>query len=321
MAPQNLYDFGGLLVRSGFPLPGVQPAAGEIGGRGDIVITIDVENGPPAEATDKPEHVWRGRYGLALERRGPGWAIRSPFGGIINLNASGETITCNCPDATRLPLLRSILVRRVLPRVSSLHDRLTLHAAALGHKNGGVVLFGSSGTGKSTLTAACALANGWQVLGDDMIVVSDLHRAGTESPPKVWPTLPGVSLWQQSKEALGVPDADCTPLPGYEGKVWYTPPCADRVAPKPVKALIFLSSTTGCSDLALRKLSSVDALVMAASQITPFNPQDAEEAGRQITAVKRLIEKVPSFALAYPREFQAIPAVLETIRRLCENNP
>jgi hypothetical protein len=68
----------------------------------------------------------------------------------------------------------SLAFRRLFLAMSSHllahHGRFVVHAAAVVRDAGAVVFFGGSGQGKSTSVAA-AMADGWRVLGDELIVL------------------------------------------------------------------------------------------------------------------------------------------------------
>src|SRR5262249_6557111 len=148
---------------------------------------------------------------------------------------SGRELQCHCPDPARIPALANILLRRLLPRVSVLHGRLPVHAASLADGGGAILLFGGSGAGKSALTAALTQAFGWNVLSDDLSILSSAKQ------PTVWSTARGVSLWPESRKELMLPDADCHPVHDYDGKIWYAPPPRSTMARQPLNAIVFLS--------------------------------------------------------------------------------
>jgi hypothetical protein len=92
------------------------------------------------------------------------------------------------------------LLLLVLTHVLAHHQRFVLHAASVVPASSATVVLGDTGQGKSTVAAA-ALAAGWPVLGDDM-VVARLDRDGVEVAGVARPgALPG-------DVAVGTPLAD-----------------------------------------------------------------------------------------------------------------
>ena len=63
------------------------------------------------------------------------------------------------------------LFHPVIAHLLAHQRRYVLHAAAIANDRGAVLVFGGSGAGKST-TAMAALRAGWQVMGDDVIVLA-----------------------------------------------------------------------------------------------------------------------------------------------------
>ncbi len=255
-----------------------------------------------------PVHVWGGRYKLALEPRDAGgWMIRYRDRAAIGCDAQGAMLDCVCSDATQQPVLADILTRRVLPRLTSLHGRMPVHAAALARDDGAVLLFGASGAGKSTLTAALARA-GWRIMSDDMSILN-----GSDDP-HVWRTAPGVSLWQDSCAALALPEARCRPIEGYEGKFWFLPEPAPGPALVPVRALVFLDRPAGT--VGWQRASGPRAVVSAAQQMVRFNPANTAEAAAALDRFRRLVAALPCYRFAYPRDYDALSAATDGIAEI-----
>jgi len=251
-------------------------------------------------------YAWQGRFRLTIEgSRDTGWTIRRGDDLAIDCDSRGTTLDCVCRDAAYAPILAEILSRRLLPRLSTMHGRRPVHAAVLARGDGAVLLFGLSGAGKSTLTAAMG-TNGWDILSDDMAILSGFEDS------HVWQTAPGVSLWEPSRRGLGLSDDDCRLIDGYDGKYWYAPPYQERDTPVPVKAAIFLSHGPDGA-VTWQRVDRASAVVMAASQMVRFNPADNDETARTMEALGRLVSGIPSYTLAYPRTFEALPAVIEAV--------
>ena len=177
------------------------------------------------------------------------------------------------------------------------------------------MLLGSSGAGKSTMTAALALHLGWDIFSDDMSILGDEGRI------IVFPTVPGVSVWQQSQRALGLPPEDCRPLQHYEGKVWYSRTPAAAPPAQPLEAVILLSFDPNGGDVDCRRLSGPHVLVEVSSQLVAFNPRDTDEIAALVARATRLIATIPIYALSYPRDYRALPDVVDTIRSIRTDAP
>ncbi|MEB3301601.1 MAG: hypothetical protein VKN56_06480 [Cyanobacteriota bacterium] len=78
---------------------------------------------------------------------------------------------------------------------------LVLHGNALAKEGRAIVCLGRSGAGKSTLAYAL-MQQGWQLLADDLVVISAEGR--------VLPGIPRIQLWQDAAKAFGL-DPDSLP--------------------------------------------------------------------------------------------------------------
>ncbi len=302
------YDYGGLLIGSPLDFHGM-PLASQ-SGRHSCDISINLAFGDLPRERD-PVHVWGGRYGLALERRDAGgWMIRYSDRAAIGCDERGSMLDCTCSDADQAPVLADILTRRVLPRLTSLHGRMPVHAAALARDDGAVLLFGTSGAGKSTLTAALATA-GWRIMSDDMSILSGWDD------PHVWQTAPGVSLWADSRAALGLPDSRCRPIEGYAGKYWYLPDETGGASRVPIKALVFLGPLADA--VTWQRSSGAQAVMTAALQMVRFNPSNTAESAAALDNFKRLATGLPCYNFAYPRDYGALSAATAGIADILDD--
>jgi hypothetical protein len=302
------YDFGGLRVRSAFSLPGLTPLGAERRPDTSPAILISLNSAPPPAG--RSIYKYGGRYQLTFEAWGDDWLFRHGDDIVVTVANGGRVLDCHCADPARLPLLAEILTRRVLPRISALHGRLPMHAATLGDGRGATMLLGSSGAGKSTMTAALAHDLGWAIFSDDMSIVDD------EARYTVFATTSGVSVWPQSQRALGLPAEDCRPLQHYKGKAWYSPSPALAPSPQPLELVILLSYDADGADIHCGRLSGPDVLVKVSSQLVAFHPRDTGAIAALFERASRLVATIPIYALSYPRDYGALPAVVDTIRRL-----
>jgi hypothetical protein len=302
------YDFGGLRVVAAFALPGLV-ATSWIGDATDIRILL--EDGQPPRG----EHVysWRGHYDLTLESCGDTWLVRHDRAAVVAISSCARTLRCFCLDPTKLALTAEIIVRRILPRVSTFFGRFPIHAASLSDGGRATLLLGTSGAGKSTMTAALAHRLGWTIFADDMSVLTD------QSGVVAYPTAPGVSVWQASQTALALPPDECQPLESYDGKVWFAPTGPHDFTPQPVEAVILLSQAAGNS-IQTRRVSGPPVLVTLALQLVTFNPRDHSYIESLIARLARIVDGLPVYALSYPRDFRLLPAAVDSIRGITGRN-
>jgi hypothetical protein len=152
---------------------------------------------------------------------------------------------------------RWVMVRNsmlfVLARLFFVQERFLLHGGALRRDNGAVLVVGPSGTGKSSLAFAAHLA-GWQVGGDDMVVV-DPHdsRVLVQGVPRV-PTLPGDVASAVEGQALPRDSRDRLELTWLELDT----------RPAPIEAVVICAHDSGGGGLApVSSAAALEALVPA----------------------------------------------------------
>lgn len=302
------YDFCGLLISTPLDFYGLRRVRARLPTGPDVTINLTIGAMPPRRQI---AHVWQGRFELTLEgRAGAGWTIRHRDDVAIHCDPDGATLDCVCRGVNHVPLLVEILSRRILPRLTEFHGRLPVHAASLALNDGATLMFGASGAGKSTLTAAMAAA-GWDIMSDDMSILTEADDPLVR--PRVWQTSAGVSVWDESRRGLALPDAACRAIRGYDGKYWFAPPHRERVDPVPIRAMIFLSFGAPDDAIDWHPLAGAGAVVRAASQMVRFDPSDTEQAARGLDAFGRLVRRVPCYALAYPRKYDALPRTIDAV--------
>src|SRR5581483_9023634 len=97
--------------------------------------------------------------------------IRLSMGGGAFASDASATIGGGGRDTFKM------LFPSALAHVMAFHDRFVLHAGAVADGGDGYIVLGDTGAGKSTLGLA-ALEAGWNLLGDDMVVI---RRSGTKT--------------------------------------------------------------------------------------------------------------------------------------------
>ena len=302
--PSIRYEFSGLLISAPLDFYCLRRARAGSPTKPDVEINLTVGAMPPPRPVT---HAWQGRFRLTLEGGGgAGWTIRYRDDVAISCDPGGTILDCVCRDPDQIPLLGEILSRRILPRLTALHGRVPIHAASLAGEDGAILVFGISGAGKSTLTAAMAAA-GWDIMSDDMSILTGVDE------PRVWQSAAGVSVWEPSRRGLALPDAACRAIHGYDGKYWYAPPHRERAEPEPVRAMIFLSFGAPDDTIEWHRLTGPGVVVRAASQMVRFDPTDNDEIAIGLDALSRLVRRVPCYALAYPRAYDALPRTIEAI--------
>ncbi len=307
------YDFGGLSVSSGIALESLRKAqAGAEAEDADIELALECAKLP------MPDDVlfrWPGRYGLSLKRVGTDWLFESTVGAAFQIKPDGRRVLAFSPSGEPDIGFMDVLARRVLPRIAILHGAVPLHAAALANETGALLLAAPSGFGKSTFTAMLARRHGWDALSDDISLLR--HAAGMTT---VSPTATGICLRPDSRKALGLSDAQCRSMPGYEGKLWYGPDPIAVSRSRPLRALVVLSRGADLDTHTVRRLSAVEGFILATSQLIHFNPLASAngDIAYLMTRLSRAMDGVPSYLLSYPADFGALGVVTDELAKLLQ---
>lgn len=99
---------------------------------------------------------------------GAAFAVRHDSGLVAVADGSAA---CIGGGATELDWGFHRLFHPVITHLLAHQDRFVVHAAAVADGRGALLVLGGTGRGKST-TAMAALRAGWEVLGDDLVVVA-----------------------------------------------------------------------------------------------------------------------------------------------------
>lgn len=177
-----------------------------------------------------------------------------------------------------------------------------LHAAAVTDGDSCLIMAAPGGSGKTTLTAAL-LAEGWDYLGDDMILLS------RDEPPRAWP-LPGplclkAGSWPVLKPYY--PNLDTWPvLQRWDQPVRYLPP--PQPSPDrdwPIRGLIFPAYQPGHSTTLESLTASAALQLLTAANVRWRLPLTAHDIGVLIGWLNRL----PAYRLTYDTLSEAVAAV------------
>jgi hypothetical protein len=251
---------------------------------------------------------------LRLGRIADGYLLRFKSCGDFIVFADMTRIQC-CPlPGTPEVTVRHLLLDQVIPLVLSRRERIVLHASAVLTRYGVIAFAGRSGFGKSTLAASFA-REGSALLSDDCLVL----RAAPEGWTAI-PSYPGARLWPSTVEAVLRDDTPTEDVAHYTVKrrLGNTEVLPYASGPAPLRSLLFLGDDAG--DISLERLSPGRAMIALVEFAYNLDIKDVAFLRRQFDTVVRLTEEVPVYAIHYPREFAALPAVRETIFRHLEEH-
>jgi hypothetical protein len=186
-----------------------------------------------------------------------------------------------------------------------LRGKQLVHGAAVGTRDGGVLISARGGSGKSTTALAC-LASGMAYAGDDYVVV------GTE-PPHV------ANLYCTAKIAapqlLRFPwlrdmVVNAEALAQDKALVVLNGPYAEQIVEEfPLRAIL-IPTITGRRGTDVRRTSAASALAALAPTTLLFHPRGGEH---ELKTLGELVRAVPTYVLECGTEISEIPATISAV--------
>jgi hypothetical protein len=316
-----LYSYANIKISSAWSLGDLLPK--EPAPSNEPPIAISLLDAPPSEPalTDWIHH-WQPQYGgmcLALSGNGRSFLLRFPSLADFVISRDGCHIDAWPAPATSIETLHHLLLDQVLPRVLAHQGRLVLHAGAVRVDTQAIAFIGNSGSGKSTLTASLHAA-GYPLLSDDSLV---LIQADRFIPALA--TYPSLRLLPDAISSLYAQPPPLAPVADYTTKqrvMMMTDLAAEAKNPLALAALYVLApkmQTT--ANFSLTRLNPCDACIAIIGNSFQLDVTDRRRVADVFADASRIANRLPVFALEYPREFVRLPEVHEAILSSLANEP
>lgn len=293
-----------------FPLSGIPVVASTAA---DIQVRLG--SGSPDEAGYEWFHGWReadDELILACARRptecgAPQYLLRFP--GLADFEIQDDTAICYPHPQCREDSLRHLLVDQVIPRIWANKGHLVVHASAVQLANGRVIAFtGESGWGKSTLAGAMA-EQGNRLLSDDSICL----RA-CEKGVQLIPSYTGLRLNEDSIAELGMAERDWNSVSHYSDKQRLESGTGLSDALLWLSTLYLMEEPADGAELSIRSVSGADLVPTLIKRSFLLDIRDKHCAVRQMREASAVLRAVPKVCtLAYPRNYQQLPAFCESL--------
>lgn len=214
-------------------------------------------------------------------------------------------------DIARIPdYEQSAPLREILAWWSSTRGHQMVHAAAVGTEDGGVLLAGKGGSGKSTAALAC-LGSALKYAGDDCCLLEggDTPRVASLYSSAKLKTMREVARFRGLESAVhnGVRRAHEKPFMLLHG---HRPECLSPGFP--VRALL-IPHVTGVDPPRLEPVSAAAGLAALVPSTLRLFPGREREATRRMA---RFVARVPSYRLEVGADLHRIPdTILELLAR------
>lgn len=202
-------------------------------------------------------------------------------------------LDADVPDST----INHLLVDQIWPRILAHRGELVLHAAAVLGPNGAILFVGESGRGKSTL-AASLHQRGFALLGDDAIVI--FAGNGEARCRAVYRSL---RLFPDSVTSLFDQPVRRSQVADYTDKENIHLPLSESSEDHHVQAIFFIDSDQQSSCARAEAVSPGDACMGLVEHSFWLDPTDLALTARKLISATLLINDVPAYKLAYPRDY------------------
>jgi len=242
-------------------------------------------------------------------RAGPDeYLIRFPGIGDFNISARHPFVKVHPVEGAIQDTLLHLYLNQVRPLQLSAGGSLVLHAGAVRLSGQAIALVGPSGRGKSSLCASFA-ASGVPFLTDDgleLCLQDGLYFAQ--------PHVPTVRLWEDSLTAIvGSSATEVLPV-SYSAKTRVLA-SADLLHCEQALPLshVFLLGAGEATRTEIRPLSAREAITLLIGNTYVLDIQDPETMAKHFDHITGLVSKLPCFMLDYPRRYELLPEVRQTL--------
>jgi hypothetical protein len=240
-----------------------------------------------------------GRVALRIGRDGANLVAEWP--GLITLRAKRDGSSHTYEPAPGAGEREIEKIRRGAGRAFLRHlvGELSLHGAAVAVNQGGIVVLGRSGHGKSTMAAALCARAGAQLFSDDIVAVEMV-----DSGYRITPVETDHWLDAAARHALGFGSGPSEKVP--------TP--AKSPAHGSVALKLFVTLEFGAAvEPALSPVTGVAAIAELVPQVARLVLDEPEQHRRELDQLARLVEAVPMVRLLRQRDYDAIGAAVDLI--------
>lgn len=201
------------------------------------------------------------------------------------------------------------LADQVIPRAMAQAGMFILHAGGVQIDKSAILFVGSSGIGKSTLTASFNIA-GAVLMGDDAMVLSS-HGAQFGAQP-VYPSL---RLLPDSIKAL-LPENVATTAVTHSSlkqRIDVSFCSTGLDGPLPIGAIFKLAEPSSDGEIHIRPLSIAESCMAYVENSFLLDPTDMHRVRDKLVMASSLARHIPAFALSYPRDYDRLTEVRNLI--------
>jgi len=311
--PKQLYGLG---VATNMPLGALAslPTAARID------VNIELGDEAPRFASDAVRDIYvsaeQGEHGVptvhAQALRSGHVRIAYSDGTVVLIDADARHIRASTPRGQTADDTAAYLLGPVMGAVLRMRGVVCLHASAVDVGGEAIAFVGAAGAGKSSSAAALACA-GYSVITEDVLAIDN---AGGDSF-FVRAGYPRLRLWGDSAAALfGSADALPKISPGWDKH--YLDVSSARFGfssrRRPLACVYVLAPGPTASGRAeVRELERAQPLLELVANSYATHYQDGKARGAELALLASLCESVPVRQLVVPRDFSALPSLVDVV--------
>jgi hypothetical protein len=260
-----------------------------------------------------PFNEWRTQSGslwAQFHRVPAGYLVRFPNLVDFEVSADGQHVQAWAAPRVQPGTVQHLCLNQAMPLALSRQGKLVLHASAV-EVDGAVLAFiGASGRGKSTLAASFA-TSGARFLTDDGLQLES--RAGELL---ALPSHPSLRLWEDSERAVLGEHASTSPAVQYTHKARFlaSPQLRFCDEPRPLRRTYFLGPGTA-QTVVIRPIRPAAALLELVRNSFLLDIAERELLASHFAAISDLANRPMNYELDYPRRYEALDLVRDTIIR------
>jgi hypothetical protein len=264
-----------------------------------------------APCADKPFHTWDlsdGTQWARFYRTPTGFMLRFPALADFEVSTDGLRVTCQPTPNLSEATAEHLFLNQVRPLALSAFGKLVFHASVVEAGGGAVAFLAASGRGKSTLAAGFAV-NGRRFLADDGLVVK--HDNGHYV---ALPGHPSLRLWSDGEERLlggGVRTAAALDYTS-KARLLAGPRLPHCNRSRPLLAAYFLADGS-VEDITIKRFAGAEALIAWVKHSFLLDVHDKTLIAGHFHQIAALANTVPSNHLAYPRRYDELSRVCDSV--------
>ena len=257
---------------------------------------------------DEPYDRWITESGVVtaeFHRDGDsGFLLRFPDHADFQLDAETQAIACHPAPGASADHIAHLYANSVLPLIGNHRGELNLHGSAVLCHGKAVAFLGRSGRGKTTLAGAFARA-GQPFLAEDMVA---LRREG--SGYVVTPSQPVLRLFPDSAAHL-LGDEMSGDLD--DKRIVFADEQLPHVVATQDLSAVFVLGSGNSEGIALGPLARAQAMAEIIQHAFILDVEDRPRLAAQFARIGALAEGVSALSLDFPRRFDELPRVVETV--------